>query len=456
MATLLAQASKTAIQSTFPLFTEIRDLGFFQWTPGPSDGNLKSHADVTVADVTSRLSPLLQRPAAATADDIVEQLANLRISDSPPMINYTNVRFPQTLLRQLSSQLVVNKFPNDPGYIVPLYVAVSRGLSLADLDFVLGGSALDVLANRRAVDSEGGSKKYLAQRVHNTIFVVKWSEYTTDYAEPGFQFERLLIGGRLDGKHDGVKHEHLQVARIGGLNVLFSADADAVDQNLKCVEIKSGNPRYFGTKVMMQMLSSGAQTLIYANKRGPSTVLGVEQRSLEQMINEHSQPVLKSLQDGVLQSLKELKADVTINEETSTEINFSSEGTLVCESGSLSKRLPSVLPKREVVAELLRLAGDSGVADAATSAVAISVTAATPAATALSLNLPRTNVVGVSALGNAHTLIRESTNDDDDDDDDDDAHDTEKIKINQALDEQEKEDNEDIEKKEDEEKKKDD
>jgi hypothetical protein len=454
MATRLAQPSKTAIQSIFPLFAEIRDLGFFQWTPGPSDGNLKSHADVTVADVTSRLSPLLQRPAAATADDIVEQLANLRmVSDSPPMINYTNVRFPQTLLRQLSSQLVVNKFPNDPGYIVPLYVAVSRGLSLADLDFVLGGSALDVLANRSAVESEGGSKKYLAQRVHNTIFIVKWSEYTTDYAEPGFQFERLLTGGRLDGKHDGVKHEHLQVARIGGLNVLFSADADAVDQNLKCVEIKSGNPRYFGTKVMMQMLSSGAQTLIYANKRGPTTVLGVEKRSLEQMINEHSRPVLKRLQDGVLQSLKELKADVTINEDTSTEINFSSEGRLVCEPGSLSTRLPSVLPKREVVAELLRLAGDSGVADAASSAVTVSATAATPAASALSLNLPRTNVVGVSALGNAHTLIRESTNDDDDDDD----HDTTgKIKINQELDEQEKEEDEDIEKKEDEEEKKND
>jgi hypothetical protein len=454
MATRLAQPSKTAIQSIFPLFAEIRDLGFFQWTPGPSDGNLKSHADVTVADVTSRLSPLLQRPAAATADDIVEQLANLRmVSDSPPMINYTNVRFPQTLLRQLSSQLVVNKFPNDPGYIVPLYVAVSRGLSLADLDFVLGGSALDVLANRSAVESEGGSKKYLAQRVHNTIFIVKWSEYTTDYAEPGFQFERLLTGGRLDGKHDGVKHEHLQVARIGGLNVLFSADADAVDQNLKCVEIKSGNPRYFGTKVMMQMLSSGAQTLIYANKRGPTTVLGVEKRTLEQMINEHSRPVLKRLQDGVLQSLKELKADVTINEDTSTEINFSSEGRLVCEPGSLSTRLPSVLPKREVVAELLRLAGDSGVADAASSAVTVSATAATPAASALSLNLPRTNVVGVSALGNAHTLIRESTNDDDDDDD----HDTTgKIKINQELDEQEKEEDEDIEKKEDEEEKKND
>jgi hypothetical protein len=454
MATRLAQPSKTAIQSIFPLFAEIRDLGFFQWTPGPSDGNLKSHADVTVADVTSRLSPLLQRPAAATADDIVEQLANLRmVSDSPPMINYTNVRFPQTLLRQLSSQLVVNKFPNDPGYIVPLYVAVSRGLSLADLDFVLGGSALDVLANRSAVESEGGSKKYLAQRVHNTIFIVKWSEYTTDYAEPGFQFERLLTGGRLDGKHDGVKHEHLQVARIGGLNVLFSADADAVDQNLKCVEIKSGNPRYFGTKVMMQMLSSGAQTLIYANKRGPTTVLGVEKRSLEQMINEHSRPVLKRLQDGVLQSLKELKADVTINEDTSTEINFSSEGRLVCEPGSLSTRLPSVLPKREVVAELLRLAGDSGLADAASSAVTVSATAATPAASALSLNLPRTNVVGVSALGNAHTLIRESTNDDDDDDD----HDTTgKIKINQELDEQEKEEDEDIEKKEDQEEKKND
>jgi hypothetical protein len=111
------------------------------------------------------------------------------------------------------------------------------------------------------------------------------------------------------------------------------------------------------------------------------------------MINEHSLSVLKSLQDGVLKSLEELKANVTINEDTSTEINFSTGGELVCKPGSLSERLPSVLPKREVVAELLRLATDSGVADAATSAVADSATAATPAASALSLNLARTNVI---------------------------------------------------------------
>jgi hypothetical protein len=287
------------------------------------------------------------------------------------------------------------------------------------LDFVLGGSALDVLANRSAVDSEGGSKKYLAQRLHNTLFIVKWSEYTTDYSQPGFQFERLLTGGRLDGKHDGVKHEHLQVVRIGGLNVLFSADADAVDKNLKCVEIKSGNPQYFGTKVMMQMLSSGAQTLLHANKRGP-TVLGVEKRSLEQMINEHSLSVLKSLQDGVLQSLKELKANVTINEDTSTEINFSTGGSLVCQP---IKHLHSILPKREVVAELLKLAKERGVDDGgiyavndAGNCVAVSDTAAAPPASALSLNLARTNVV-------------------------------------EELDEQEKEEKEEIEKNEDEEEK---
>ena len=77
-------------------------------------------------------------------------------------------------MANLPPQTYPNRFPNDPGYIVPLYVALQRGVALTDIDFVLGGSALDVLANR-AFDSEGGVS-YLVQRAAGVI-VVAMSKY---------------------------------------------------------------------------------------------------------------------------------------------------------------------------------------------------------------------------------------------------------------------------------------
>ena len=70
-----------------------------------------------------------------------------------------------------------------------------------------------------------------------------------DYAAPGFQFERLVTGGKLDDHHGLLHHESMQLMRIGAFNVLFAADVDAIDAAGNVVEIKSGNPRYFGSKV---------------------------------------------------------------------------------------------------------------------------------------------------------------------------------------------------------------
>jgi hypothetical protein len=70
-----------------------------------------------------------------------------------------------------------------------------------------------------------------------------------NYADTGFQFERLVTGGQLDGRHGLIHHESMQLMRIGTFNVLFAADVDAVDAAGRVVEIKSGNPRFFGSKV---------------------------------------------------------------------------------------------------------------------------------------------------------------------------------------------------------------
>ena len=72
-----------------------------------------------------------------------------------------------------------------------------------------------------------------------------------NYADTGFQFERLVTGWRIDGRHGLMKHESMQLMRIGPFNVLFAADVDAVDAAGRVVEIKTGNPRFFGSKVAL-------------------------------------------------------------------------------------------------------------------------------------------------------------------------------------------------------------
>ena len=76
-----------------------------------------------------------------------------------------------------------------------------------------------------------------------------------NYAGPGFQFERLVTGGRMDGRHGLMQHESMQLMRIGAFNVLFAADVDAVDAAGRVVEIKTLNPRHFGSKVALARLS---------------------------------------------------------------------------------------------------------------------------------------------------------------------------------------------------------
>ena len=58
-------------------------------------------------------------------------------------------------------------------------------------------------------------------------------------------------GPNMDGRHGLMQHEIMQLLRIGAFNVLFVADADAVDAAGRVVEIKTLNLRYFGSKVAL-------------------------------------------------------------------------------------------------------------------------------------------------------------------------------------------------------------
>ena len=78
--------------------------------------------------------------------------------------------------------------------MIPMFVAISRGLNLQDIDFVLGGSSLNCLATRKIQKGD----KYAVQRIQGTLVVSKHKHYVTDYSAPGFQFERLMTGANLN------------------------------------------------------------------------------------------------------------------------------------------------------------------------------------------------------------------------------------------------------------------
>lgn len=102
-----------------------------------------------------------------------------------------------------------------------------------------------------------------------------------------------------------------------------------------------------GMQVMFQMLSSGAQSLIRAEKRG-SVLTAIVERSLADVINEHPLSDRTRWQDNILAALTQIK-EAAISDSFPSAIEFA--GT------SLSLRArpaaDSILPMPDVVRQLL-------------------------------------------------------------------------------------------------------
>lgn len=264
-------------------FDTIRSLGTLCWDS--SDLSQKRFKEVTVEDV----------------------LKGLRHEKTlPSRIVQPTTRLPVTF-GQLAPQKVLNMFPVDNGAIVPLYVAKQRGVDLESVDFLLGGSVLNVFANKEVErQGDGADLKYLVQ-----------------------------------------KCRHLHLMLIAGYTVLFSAEVDAVDDAGVPVEIKSGNPRWFGMKVMFQMLSSSARTLVMADRRGPQ-LQRIQRKTFEDMVGEHPMTRLRDANNAIVEALIELKHSPIVTDEDPVEVDFE-RGQMVLKPCHRADLLPSA----EVVKELL-------------------------------------------------------------------------------------------------------
>ena len=242
----------------FRIFECLSDKGFFSWNP-PHETTYKNLASITTLDqLMLNCLDLEGRP-----DQLVDPMS---------------VRTPISFL-SLPPHETRNRFPHGNIEIICLHVAARyRGVDFTDIDFVFGGSTLEMLATCDASDP------YMVTIVPgtNTILVLKNKDYTKNSSDVGFQFERLMTGSAMDSfpSHES-SVEHLRVMNVGTYRVLFRAETDAVVDDSP-VEIKASNPRYWGSKVMFQMISSGSTKLCHGRK-GRGNLMSVEIQPLRQV-----------------------------------------------------------------------------------------------------------------------------------------------------------------------------
>ena len=311
--------SQATFRSGLRWIEEIQDLGMYTWSP---------------AGLTQK-----RRFSEVTAADVLQGLCD-EDREPPVMVNTRGISMPRNFDGSPAPQNVPNVFPYDAGYMVPLYLASQRRGSLEGIDFLLGGSSLEILAHRAPIEA---GTKYLTQRCPGTdvILLCKHKQYVQNYADIGFQFERLMTGRGISDKHDLMKTESLHIMRVAGFIVLFSADVDAVDECGCAVEMKTGNPKYFGTKVMFQMISSGARTLLSAdiNKRmHPPRLNAIKEIKIEQLVRSNSS-LLLSAEKNISECFSHLKNSREIDENFATEIDFRS-GELILKPRSDADLLP--------------------------------------------------------------------------------------------------------------------
>jgi len=149
----------------------------------------------------------------------------------------------------------------------------------------------------------------------------------------------------------------MQVMDIDGYRVLFSAESDAVDESGFPVEIKTSNPRYWGTKVMFQMLSNGSVSLYTGTKKPRHMLSDVNvlpfQRVTEMALGFDE---VGTLEKNIVSGMEILLAAVEsgqISEKNPFEINFDRAGNM--ELCAYDREPNVILPPKKVIQELLEL-----------------------------------------------------------------------------------------------------
>lgn len=312
----------------FRIFECLSDKGFFAWNP-PHQVEYKNLSSITESKEL--------------------MLSYLDLEGKPDeLVDPRSVRTPISFAT-LPPHETKNRFPHGNLEIICFYVAARyRNVDFEKIDFVFGGSTLEMLATCDASDP------YMVTIVPgtNSILVLKNKDYTKNASDVGFQFERLMTGSsKEDLPSLASSVEHLRVMNVGSYRVLFRAETDAI-LNGSPIEIKASNPRYWGSKVMFQMISSGSTELCHG-KKDRGKVTSVSTQSLKQVAKTacKGRGALQTLEGNIVGGMDNMFAQL---KEASPGEVFK----ITIQGGSL-KLLPTrgrsadVLPPADIIKELL-------------------------------------------------------------------------------------------------------
>ena len=209
-------------QAGFNIFQSVSDLGFYEWRP---KGPYQSLSKMTMNEFRKSVE-LGTQP---------KQIANMKA-----MTSNLPIKFKKPVPVNCNTTICYGQYK-----IAGIYVALKdRSVEKQTVDFLFCGSALEMFAN--ACLRRG---QFFVTIVPGTdvIMVTKSVGYIKNYSCVGYQLERLVTGGKFSDRSETGFIEHLQILNVAGYNVLFSAEADAMDPNGNPVEIKASNPFYWGT-----------------------------------------------------------------------------------------------------------------------------------------------------------------------------------------------------------------
>lgn len=315
----------------------LADLGFFGWIPPPRN--------------TKKGAPYRYKsPAKAT----VEEIKGYILSGMRPdvVVETSALHLPVEFKSNIPKQIVVQKFPYGQIGVGALYHAHSR-CDLESLHFYFGCSALEVLSAEKKKGRKDSAPFYVMKVPGTKMIMVHYSlNFGQDYSPPGFQFERLMTGKRLDERHSVGFIEHVQLMKIGHYRVLMSAETDAIDSEGHPAEIKLMKQGYGGTRTFFQMVGSGSLTLHRGkNEKGRLTkVTTVTLETMAQSISDnHDVNLLESKLIRNMERLKELDHQGHFDQGKAYRIDFNN-------SKMELHRIPAqhpLLPPAAVVKELI-------------------------------------------------------------------------------------------------------
>lgn len=312
------------VTERFPSFVHDRNVGTFAWEP--ISCTYKSVTDITAKDVRECL-----RSAKVLSPPVIKRYSDNHV---PPRTSFV-------YKNELPDDDAFNAFPRDPGVIGALSAAVTDfGLDLEEIDFVMGGSTLDILANG-ILDKD----LYMAQTIsiprqdqppHYVTVIKNKKSYVCSSRDVGFQFERFVTGGNFEDVRGGgtTVYTNMHIMNIGSHRVLFCAEIDAIAPNTapfargtsSIVEVKASNPRYWGQKTMFQMISSNAQFLVHAQKRGMSLTGMILQRR-DQVMDKHTLSERALAEERILKNINELKHAVREHDKKKCHVRVTEDGS---------------------------------------------------------------------------------------------------------------------------------